>query len=108
MTELEFQDRSNAALASLYKKLGPASDKHDFESDMNAGALSVEFEEPKAKFVVSPNSPVRQIWVSAHSRSFKLDWVDAREAFVHPDTGLTLDGLMADAISKQIGETVEL
>ncbi len=75
---------------------------------MNAGALSVEFEEPKAKFVVSPNSPVRQIWVSAHSRSFKLDWDAPREAFVHPDSGMTLDALMADAISKQMGELVSL
>jgi iron donor protein CyaY len=108
MTEQEFQARSVEALESLARKLAKASDEHDFESDMNAGALSVEFEEPKAKFVVSPNSPVRQIWVSAHSRSFKLDWDEAKTSFVHPETGLTLDGLMADAISKQIGEPVEL
>jgi len=108
MTEQEFQERSVAALEALAKKLATASDTHDFESDMNSGALSVEFDEPKAKFVVSPNSPVRQIWVSAHSRSFKLDWDAARSAFVHPETNLTLEGLMADAISKQIGEPVEL
>ncbi len=108
MTEQEFQIESVAALESLSKKLNTASDEHDFESDMNSGALSVEFEGPKAKFVVSPNSPVRQVWVSAHSRSFKLGWDPIREAFVHPESGLTLDGLMADAISKQIGKPVEL
>ena len=32
--------------------------------------------------MVSPNAPVRQIWVSAHSKSFKLDWDAAKEAFV--------------------------
>ncbi|MEO8026064.1 MAG: iron donor protein CyaY [Bryobacteraceae bacterium] len=108
MTEQEFQARSIEALESLARKLAKASDVHDFESDMNSGALSVEFEEPKAKFVVSPNSPVRQIWVSAHSRSFKLNWDEAKASFVHPDSGFTLDGLIADAISKQIGEPVEL
>src|SRR5882724_3909592 len=102
MTDQEFQDRSVAAIESLSKKIGNASDRHDFESDMNGGALAIEFEEPRAKFVVSPNSPVRQIWVSAHSRSFKLDWDAAREAFFHAESGLTLEGLMADAISKQI------
>ena len=40
------------------------------------------FEEPSpAKFVVSPNAPVRQIWVSALSRSYKLAWSDDASAF---------------------------
>jgi hypothetical protein len=30
---------------------------------------------------VSPNAPVRQIWVSAMSRSFKLAWDAERGAF---------------------------
>jgi CyaY protein len=40
------------------------------------------FEEPvETKFVVSPNAPVRQIWVSAMSRSFKLSWTPESDAF---------------------------
>jgi CyaY protein len=31
--------------------------------------------------VVSPNAPVRQIWVSAMSRSFKLVWDGERGVF---------------------------
>ena len=34
-----------------------------------------------AKFVVSPNAPVQQIWVSALSRSFKLTWSDDAGTF---------------------------
>ncbi|HEX4167866.1 MAG TPA: iron donor protein CyaY [Bryobacteraceae bacterium] len=108
MDEQEFKTRSNEALDSLYRKLSRASDEHEFEPDFNAGALSIDFEEPKARFVVSPNSPVRQIWVSAHSRSFKLDWKPERSAFVLPDTGQTLDQLIASAVSQQIGEEVTL
>jgi CyaY protein len=33
------------------------------------------------KFVVSPNAPVRQIWVSAMARSYKLSWVPETGAF---------------------------
>ena len=58
--------------------------------------------------MVSPNSPVRQIWVSAHSKSFKLDWDDGRGAFVLPDTGQTLTELIQSAISQQLGEEVAL
>jgi len=104
----EFQTRAGDALAVLHKRLTIASDQHAFEADFNAGALTVEFEDPPAKFVVSPNSPVRQIWVSAHSKSFKLDFDAARGTFVLGATGQTLVELLAEAIGKQLGEEVKL
>jgi hypothetical protein len=51
---------------------------------------------------------VRQIWVSAHSKSFKLDWVPAKEAFVLPATGETLEEMIAGAIGKHLNEEVTL
>jgi iron donor protein CyaY len=108
MDDQEFQKRADEELDSLYRKLTRASDNAEFEADFNAGALAIEFEDPPAKFVVSPNSPVRQIWVSAHSKSFKLDWNGGRSAFVLPDTGETLAELIASAISRQLGEEVSL
>jgi iron donor protein CyaY len=108
MDEQEFKNRSEEALQALYKKLAKASDEYEFEPDFNSGALSVEFESPKAKFVVSPNAPVRQIWVSAHSKSFKLGWRDDRNAFVLPETGETLNEMMAAAISQLLNEPVAL
>ena len=108
MDEQEFKNRADAALQSLYKKLSAASDDFDFEPDFNSGALAVEFDEPKAKFVVSPNTPVLQIWVSAHSKSFKLEWEPARNAFVWPESEQTLDELMAWAISQLVGGEVTL
>jgi iron donor protein CyaY len=108
MDEQQFRDRADQALAELHRRLGPASEVFDFESDFNSGALAIEFETPPAKFVVSPNGPVQQVWVSAHSKSFKLDWDDAREAFVLPATKQTLVEMIADAIGHQIGEPVTL
>ncbi|MGC2659234.1 MAG: iron donor protein CyaY [Bryobacteraceae bacterium] len=108
MDEQEFKNCSAHALESLYRKLSAAADEYGFEPDFNAGALAIEFEEPKGKFVVSPNSPVRQIWVSAHSKSFKLDWDSASKAFVLPGTSQTLDDLIASVIAQQLGEPVTL
>jgi frataxin-like iron-binding protein CyaY len=51
---------------------------------------------------------VHQIWVSAHSRSFKLEWEDARAAFVLPSTKQTLVEMIGEAIGQQLGETVHL
>jgi CyaY protein len=102
----EFQTQADEAIDDLYQRLVRAVETHDFEVDLNSGALAVEFEDPPAKFVVSPNSPVKQIWVSAHSRSFKFDWDAARAAFVL--NGQTLAEMMADAVAKQMGAPVSL
>jgi len=107
MDDQEFRDRADETLQSLYRKLLAASEASDFEADFNGGALAVEFEDPPAKFVISPNSPVRQIWVSAHSKSYKLDWDAAARTFVLPG-GQNITALLQDAIAKQLGEEVSL
>ena len=52
------------------------------KAELKNGVLQVVFDEPSpAKFVVSPNAPVRQIWLSAMARSYKLSWSPERSAF---------------------------
>jgi iron donor protein CyaY len=108
MDEQEFRTRADQALEDLYRRLSAAGERHEFEADFNGGALVIEFEDPPAKFVVSPNAPVSQVWVSAQMKSFKLDWDGGRGAFVAADSGLTLVELVGDAIGRQIGEEVSL
>jgi iron donor protein CyaY len=108
MDEQLFKKRADEALQSLYKRLSAASENADFEADFNAGALTVEFDDAPAKFVVSPNAPVSQIWVSAHSKSYKLAWDDAAGTFILPGSGQTLTELIQDAIAQQLGEEVSL
>src|SRR6185436_17738940 len=102
MDEQEFRKLADDALALLNRELIAASDDYGFEVDFNAGALTVEFEEPPAKFVVSPNTPVRQIWVSALSKSFKLDWDNVESSFVLSETGETLKQLLERVLTKQL------
>jgi iron-sulfur cluster assembly protein CyaY len=108
MDDQEFKNRAEESLQALYRRLTAASDEAEFEADFNSGALAIEFEEPPGKFVISPNAPVHQIWVSAHSKSYKLDWDAAANDFVLPSTGQTLTALIQDAIGKQLGEEVTL
>src|SRR5579863_9963689 len=103
-----FRDRADAALSDLFRRLSAASDRYPFEADFNSGALAIEFEEPPGKFVVSPNAPVRQIWVSAHSKSLKLDWNAGREEFVLAGTGQSLAEMVGGAISQQLGQEIKL
>ena len=80
LTEQEFRLEADRALEHLQHALTPLADEEGFEVELQNGVLQVIFDDPSpAKFVVSPNAPVRQIWVSALSRSFKLSWNDASE-----------------------------
>lgn len=108
MDEQDFKKRADEALTTLHRALIGAADDYGFDVDFNAGALAVEFEEPPAKFVISPNTPVRQIWVSAHAKSYKLDWDIVEATFVHTESGDTLRQLLEKAISKQLKQEVNL
>ena len=87
--ELEFRRAAEGALEALKKHLivREEEDEAGFEVEEQGGVLNVVFEEPPAKFVVTPNTPVRQIWISALATSFKLDWNASAGAFVLPRTG---------------------
>ena len=82
LTEQEFRVKSDEALESARRALLPLADSEGFEVELQNGVLNLVFEEPSdMKFVVSPNAPVRQIWVSAMSRSYKLAWAPDRGTF---------------------------
>src|SRR5881628_2390486 len=83
LSEQEFRVKSDEALESARRALLPLADSGDgFEVELQNGVLNLVFEEPgDAKFVVSPNAPVRQIWVSAMARSYKLAWAPELGAF---------------------------
>jgi CyaY protein len=100
--ELLFRKLVEIALNSLKQHLILREEDDDagFEVEEQNGVLNVVFEDPPGKFVITPNTPVRQIWISALSTSFKLDWNDTEDAFVLPRTGEHLmalvDRLIAD------------
>lgn len=75
LTEQDFRLQADHALEQTQRSLLPLADQDGFEVELQNCVLQVVFEDPSpAKFVVSPNAPVRQIWVSAMSRSYKLTW----------------------------------
>jgi iron donor protein CyaY len=93
----------------LKRRLLALGDEHGFDVEGESGKIEVIFEEPEeAKFVVSPNTPVREIWISALSTSFKLSWNDARSTFVLEKTGEDLVGVMSRVVSQQLGTQVSL
>ena|SRR6516225_3662067 len=103
LEENAFRKHADAALESLKKNLIAAEDSADIEVEDQAGALHVSFEDG-SKFVISPNTPARQIWISALATSFKLDWSPAKDDFVLTKSGEALQPLVARLINQQLGE----
>jgi CyaY protein len=103
--ELEFRRAAEAALDALKRHLieREESEEAGFEVEEQSGALNVIFEEAGGKFVITPNTPVRQIWISALATSFKLDWNAASAQFVLPRTGEALIPLLDRLIAERIG-----
>ena len=107
MDEQEFRKHADTALEALRKRLLDLGDEHDFEVEGEGEKLELYFDEPEpTRFVISPNTAARQIWISALSTSFKLGWSDEAGAFVMDKTGETLTAVMSRILTQQIGDTV--
>jgi iron donor protein CyaY len=103
LDEIAFRNHADAALGSLKQSLIIAEESAEIEVEDQAGALQVSFEDG-TRFVISPNAPVRQIWISALATSFKLDWSEEYKDFVLQKTGERLKPLMARLVNQQLGE----
>jgi len=97
MDDVEFRKAAESALEALLK--------HLIEREVEGGQgglLNILFEEPAGKFVITPNAPVQQIWISALSTSFKLDWDATAAAFVLPRTSEQLTPLVDRLIAEHL------
>ena len=102
--EATFRRASDSALEALKQSLIAAEEEGGFEAEDNNGVLNILFEDGTSKFVFTPNTPVRQIWISAQSTSFKLDWSEAESAFVLPKTGEALKPLTQRLLREHLSD----
>jgi CyaY protein len=109
LSENDFQERAAEALEELEEMLLPVADREDFEIETGGGMMTLLFEEPvQTKFIISPNSPARQIWVSALSTSFKFQWNEDAGSFVLDKNQEPFKKVIAELISKHLGKSITL
>jgi iron donor protein CyaY len=102
--EAHFRREADRALESLKQSLIDAEEDGGFEAEDNNGVLNVLFDDGTTKFVFTPNTPVRQVWISARTTSFKLDWADDAKAFLLPKTGETLKSLTQRLLREHLAD----
>lgn len=110
LDEATFRRESDQALDALKQSLIRAEEQSEadeipFETEEKNGVLNVVFEHDGSKFVFTPNTPVRQIWISALTTSFKLEWSEEARAFVLPKTGENLKTLTQRLLQEHLGDT---
>jgi len=92
--ESTFRRESDRALEDLKQSLITAGDASGiFEFEDNNGVMNILFEDGSPKFVVTPNTPIRQIWISAQATSYKLEYDEPSTSFTLPKTAESLKPL---------------
>ena len=105
MDEATFRRESERALESLKQALIKAGDDSGaFEFEDNNGVMNILFEDGSSKFVVTPNTPVRQLWISAQATSYKLEWSPASAAFSLAKTGEPLKNLVQRLLREHLND----
>lgn len=103
--ESTFRRESDRALESLKQSLITAGDASGaFEFEDNNGVMNILFENNTPKFVVTPNTPIRQIWISAQATSYKLEFDESAHAFTLPKTGEALKPLTERLLREHLAD----
>ncbi len=106
MDEATFRRESDRALEALKQSLITAGDESGaFEFEDNNGVMNILFEDGSSKFVVTPNTPVRQLWISAQATSYKLEWSAESAAFILLKTGEALKSLVERLLQEHLQDS---
>jgi CyaY protein len=105
MNDNEFRERSDATLTKVAKWL------EDFDADevdytTGDGVVTIEFSSG-AKFILSRQSQMKQLWLAAGARAFHYNWNAARSAWLDDKDNHELSARLPEVISEQLGHQVE-
>ena len=106
LSESEFKEKAEWTILALEASFAELAEERDIDVELESGVLTVSFEEGEpGKFIVSPNSGVRQLWVSARLASYKFNWSEEEDDFVLAGSGEAIHEVMRQLTREQLGGT---
>ncbi len=105
MEQREFLDKSDACLTRVAKWL-EGFDPDELDYSAADGSVTVEFPSGM-KFILSRQSATRQMWLAAAARGYHYNYNHAADTWVDDKDGHELYPRLAQAISEQLGRSVE-
>ena len=105
MDENEFRERSDACLNKVAKWLEDFDpDEVDFTTA--DGVVTIEFASG-AKFILSRQSQMKQMWLAAGAHAFHYNWDPTRSTWLDDKDNHELFPRLAESISEQLGHPVD-
>ena len=106
ISESEFYQHAEQALGELERGFGALAEERDIDVKLEGGVLSIDFDEGEpGKFILSPNSSVRQVWLSARMSSYKFDWASEQQQFVLSGTEESLKQVLIRLTQEQLSDS---
>jgi len=102
-----FPGPADRASTDLHRRLARPLMNSDFESDFNAGSLTIEFASPPCEFCEPETHPFRQIGYPAHRKASSWIGTISQRICVCRD-GAEFTDLIGDAIGHHLGGAVTL
>lgn len=103
-----FTQHYDASITDLETRLSNAIDEGtEFDFEKNGDVLTIEFEDGE-RFIISPNSPVNQLWVSANYSGSRFNWSDEENDWIHEKQGDPLFLFLDKELSKKLGKPVSI
>jgi iron donor protein CyaY len=105
MHDAEFVERSDITLSKVAKWLEDL-DPDEVDYTTADGVVTIEFA-GGAKFILSRQSQMKQLWLAAGSHGFHYSWDASRAVWIDDKDGNELFPRLAETISEQLGHPVE-
>src|ERR1041385_5630078 len=100
-----FSQNYDNTIRSLDSRLSDLiDDGAEFDIERNGDVLNIEFEDGE-KIVITPQSPLEQLWVSANYAGHRFIWNDG---WKNEKDGGDLNTFLSHAISNKLGSSITL
>jgi iron donor protein CyaY len=78
----------------------------DFEIQMQPGSFVITFEDDNSVFMLSQQTPTREIWLSANYQAWHF--LFSSETWVERDSDISLQNILQDLFSTKLSEQVDI
>lgn len=103
-----FTNRYDTAVSRLDNALSAFIDSgSEFDTEKNGDVLSVIFDDG-SKFIITPNSPVSQLWVSANYEGHRFNFDEARQQWIDEKSGEIFEAYLGRLLSEKLGQSISL
>ena len=98
-----FCSELDATIRDLEGKLGSLIDEGmEFDFTRSGDVLTIEFEDGE-KIVITPQSPMEQLWISANYAGHRFNWLQDRSEWTNEKSGESLKRFLSKTLTAKLG-----